>query len=76
MKKSGIRVTVDDTNDSLSKKIRNAETEHVNYIVVVGEKESSDHTLAVRNYKTKGQSTEKVGDFVEKIRGEVATRAL
>ena len=76
MKKSKIRVTLDDSSDSLSKKIRNAETEHVNYIIVVGEKEMNEHTLAVRNYKTKAQSTEKVEDFIDMIRQEIETRAL
>jgi len=58
MKSANLRVSLDDSTDSLGKKIRNAETEHANYILVVGEQEMSTKTLAVRNFKTKGQSTE------------------
>lgn len=36
MKQADLRVSFDDSNDSLGKKIRNAETEHANYILVVG----------------------------------------
>ena len=52
MKKSGLRVKLDDSSDSLGKKMRNAEIDHVNYILVVGEQEMTARTLAVRNYKT------------------------
>ena len=76
MKKHGIRVKLDDSSDSLSKKIRNAETAHVNYILVVGEQEKNSGTLAVRNYKTKEQTTENITDFVARIQQEINEKAL
>lgn len=53
MKKAGLRVKFDDSTDSLGKKIRNAETEHANYILVVGAEEMEKNTVAVRNFKSK-----------------------
>lgn len=76
MKKHGIRVKLDDSSDSLSKKIRNAETAHVNYILVVGEQEKNSGTLAVRNYKTKEQTSENIADFVARIQQEINTKEL
>lgn len=76
MKKYGIRVKLDDSSDSLSKKIRNAETAHVNYILVVGEQEKNSGTLAVRNYKTKEQTSENIADFVARIQQEINTKEL
>lgn len=76
MKKHGIRVKLDDSSDSLSKKIRNAETAHVNYILVVGEQEKNSGTLAVRNYKTKEQTNESIADFVARIQQEINEKAL
>lgn len=76
MKKHGIRVKLDDSGDSLSKKIRNAETAHVNYILVVGEQEKNSGTLAVRNYKTKEQTNESIADFVARIQQEINEKAL
>lgn len=76
MKKHGIRVKLDDSSDSLSKKVRNAETAHVNYILVVGEQEKNSGTLAVRNYKTKEQTTENITDFVARIQQEINEKKL
>ena len=73
---ANIRVSVDDSSDSLGKKIRNAETDHVNYIVVVGEQEMNSQTLAVRNYKTQEKSTETIGDFSNKIGEEIKSKLL
>ncbi len=50
--KQGIRADVDDRMESVGKKIRDAETEWVNLIVVVGEKELKSRKLAVRFRET------------------------
>lgn len=76
MKKNGIRAKLDDSSDSLSKKIRNAETAHANYILVVGEQEVNSRTLAVRNYKTKEQTSEKIEEFVGRILEEIKNKSL
>jgi threonyl-tRNA synthetase len=76
LKKSGLRVKFDDSTDSLGKKIRNAETEHANYILVVGAEEMGARTLAVRNFKTKSQSSEGIAEFVARIQEEIQTKAL
>lgn len=44
----GVRVDIDDTSESLSKKIRNAEREWIPYIAVVGKKEVETGKLSVR----------------------------
>jgi threonyl-tRNA synthetase len=44
----GLRVDVDDREESVSKKIRDAEVEWIPYIVVVGEREVSSGSLPVR----------------------------
>lgn len=46
--KNDIRVKLDASNESLNKRIRNAEKDRVPYIFVVGEKEVADRTIAVR----------------------------
>ena len=51
----GVRVDLDDTNDTLGKKIRRAEKEWVPYIVVVGKKEIESGKLNVRVRATKAQ---------------------
>ena len=76
LKSAGIRVSIDDSNDGLNKKVRNAETAHINYILVVGEQEMNSGSLAVRNYKTKEQTTERVNDFIERAQIEIESKSL
>lgn len=76
MKKSGLRVKLDDSSDSLGKKMRNAEIDHVNYILVVGEQEMKSSTLAVRNYKTQEKTTEYIDNFTARIREEIDKKSL
>ena len=76
LRNANIRVKLDDSSDSLGKKIRNAETEHANYILVVGEQEMNARSLAVRNFKTKAQSTEGVEEFIARVQEEIKNKAL
>lgn len=76
LKSKGIHVSFDDSTDSLNKKVRNAEKMHINYILVIGEEEVQDNSVAVRNYKTKEQSVEKVEDFIGRIEKEIEEKSL
>ncbi len=46
---AGIRVRLDSRNERLQKKIRDAETEKIPYMVVIGEKEAADGSVSVRS---------------------------
>ncbi len=48
LKENGIRAETDDNNESLGKKIRNAELQKIPYVLVVGEKEEKNETVNVR----------------------------
>ncbi len=70
IEKHNIRVDVDDRNETVQKKIRDAETEWVPLIVVVGEKEINEGVLAVRFRETgevKKMSTEDVIKYVKDL---------
>jgi len=47
-----IRVDIDDRNDTISKRIRDAEKEWINYVLVIGEKEVNSPSLSVRDRTT------------------------
>jgi threonyl-tRNA synthetase len=49
LEKHDIRVDIDDTEESISKKIRNAEIKWVNLIIVIGEKEKKSGKFQVRS---------------------------
>jgi threonyl-tRNA synthetase len=52
---AGLRCEVDNSDDSFSKKIRNAEMMKIPYIVIVGEKEQASNSLSIREYVSKKQ---------------------
>ncbi|MBU1019351.1 threonine--tRNA ligase [Patescibacteria group bacterium] len=62
---AGVRVEMDRSDESLGKKIRNAELAKVPYMLVIGEKEVTSKKIAVRDYETKGQEENSVAGFVK-----------
>ncbi len=76
MKKQWLRASVDSSDDSFSKKIRNAEIDKIPYILIVGEKEESTKTLSIREFRSKKQYEIWINEFVEKCIEEYKTRAL
>lgn len=65
---SDIRVDIDGRNESVGKKIRDAEVQKVPYIIVVGDKEIADDNLSVRSRGQKDLKNQSVKDFVEQMR--------
>ena len=49
LSKKNIRSDIDDRNDSIGKRIREAEKEWIRYILVIGERESGSETLSIRD---------------------------
>ena len=76
MKAAGIRAVLD-THDTLNYRIREAEMMKVPYMAVVGRREAEAGTLAVRARGAgKKQDILPVAEFIERVRGEIASRAL
>ncbi|MDO8555162.1 MAG: threonine--tRNA ligase, partial [bacterium] len=70
LKQAGIRAELNDDNETLGKRIRNAETKKIPYILVVGEKETASESVAVRS-RSKDEGTQKTADFIQKIQKEI-----
>lgn len=74
LREAGVRCEVDDRNEKIGLKIREAQLMKVPYMLVVGDREAADQTLSVRNRA--GESTGMTLDaFQKKILEEIATRA-
>ena len=67
---------VDDSSDSFSKKIRNAEMMKVPYILIVGEKEEAASSVSVREFRSKKQYEKSVLDFISQVTSERKERRL
>jgi threonyl-tRNA synthetase len=75
IEKNNIRVDMDDRPLSLNKKVRAAEKEWVNYVLVIGEKELSSDVLPVRDRKA-GKKTRniKLKELIDEIRAETGDK--
>jgi threonyl-tRNA synthetase len=66
---SGLRVEVDDSDETVSKRIRNAEVEKIPYVIVYGDRES-DESLAVRE-RGGQQSSRSLDELVQELVAKV-----
>ena len=65
METLGMRVTVDERNEKIGYKIRAAQLEKVPYMLVIGEKEMTENTVAVRSRKKGDMGAMSVDEFIE-----------
>ena len=74
---AGIRAELDDRNETLNYRIREAETQKVPYMAVIGRREAEGGTLALR---TRGAGQKQMilprDEFVRRIRAQVQGKAL
>lgn len=71
-----VRCEFDSSENTLGKKIRNAESLHINYVIVIWEKEEQWKSVSVRNYKTKEQKEFSLNDFIKEIEKEIVEKRL
>jgi len=71
LKAGGIRAELDDSNESLGKRVRNAEKSKTPYILVVGEKEANEESVAIRKRGDGDQGAKPVKEFIKDINEEI-----
>ena len=74
LRNNGFRVSVDERNEKIGYKIREAQVEKIPYMLVLGDKEAEANTVAVRNRKGK-QDVMSLADFIAQLSEEVRTKA-
>ena len=70
----GIRVVLDDRNEKIGYKIREAQLEKVPYMLVLGEKEVEANSVAIRSREEGDIGTMSVGNFEEKLVKEIENK--
>ena len=68
---SDIRAAVDDRNETLGKRIRESELKRIPFLVIVGEKETSEGTVSVRRQGGKDEGSMPVADFISLVTKEI-----
>ena len=71
----GIRVTVDNRNEKIGYKIRQAQLEKIPYFFIVGDKEVEDNTVSLRSRKDGDLGASPLDDVISKIAEENASNA-
>ena len=74
LNKAGFRVHLDDRNEKVGYKIREAQVKKIPYMLIVGEKEVADGTVAVRSRNGGDMGAMKLADFIAKLAKEVAEK--
>ncbi|MBQ7723098.1 MAG: threonine--tRNA ligase [Selenomonadaceae bacterium] len=69
-----LRAEVDDRNEKVNKKIRDAQVRKIPYTIVIGDKEVETGVLPIRKYSTKDSVNMSVEDFVAYVQEKISTR--
>jgi threonyl-tRNA synthetase len=76
LKDAGFRVHLDDRNEKLQAKIRDAQLQKIPYMLVVGGKEAEASTVAVRHRSKGDQGPRPLAQFISDLGAEVNSRSV
>ncbi|MBP3918905.1 MAG: threonine--tRNA ligase [Clostridia bacterium] len=71
MEAAGLRVEVDDRNETIGRKIREAQLDKVPYMLVIGDKEMNEGVLSVRSRKGGDEGTMRIDEFIARCQDDV-----
>jgi threonyl-tRNA synthetase len=74
LQKQGVRVSLDLRNEKINYKIREHSMQKVPYILVVGDKEKANETVAVRARGNQDLGVMTLADFQQKLSGDIASK--
>ena len=72
---AGVRVETDYRSEKMGYKIREAQLKKIPYMLVVGDKEAEEGTVAVRARKEENGGTKPLADFIAQIGAEIESKA-
>ena len=76
LKQVGIRVKIDDRNEKLGYKIREAQMQKIPYMAVIGDNEVKGETINVRKYGEQQSKSELIEDFKSNVIQQIKERSL
>jgi threonyl-tRNA synthetase len=71
---AGLRVDIDTSNERMQKKIRDAQLQKIPYMLVVGEREAQENTVAVRLRSGKDLGAMPLETFTARVKSEAESR--
>jgi threonyl-tRNA synthetase len=74
LRDAGLRAEVDDRTESVGRKIRDAELRKIPYMLVVGDREAEEGTVALRRHGAGDEGSIPVGELVSRLVADVEER--
>lgn len=72
----GFRVTLDDRNEKIGYKIREASSMKIPYLIIVGDEEETNKTISIRGRGFENKSGLNLLDFIDRLQNEVKTKKI
>jgi len=76
LKDAGVRSEVDESNERMNAKIRQAQLKKIPYMIIIGDKELETQTISVRSRTQKNSDVNSIIDFIKNIQEEINNRSL
>ena len=76
LKDAGVRSEVDESNERMNAKIRQAQLKKIPYMIIIGDKELETQTISVRSRTQKNSDVNSIIDFIKNIQEEINSRSL
>ena len=74
LRQNGLKVSIDESIESIGKKIRNGETHRIPYLLVVGAKEAEAKTVSVRQRGTGDKGAMPLADFLALAKNDIVQK--
>ncbi len=71
-----IRLEIDDKSETMQNKIRNAASEKIPYMIIIGGREAENQTISVRQRDGQDLGSMKLSDFILKIKDQISKKAI
>ena len=76
LKGENLRVEIDDRNEKIGYKIREALSMKVPYLIIVGDEEENGKTISIRGRGFENKSGLKLSDFIERLESEIKSKKI
>ena len=76
LQQAQIRVQLDDRQEKLGKKIREAQLQKIPYIVVIGDREVASQTIAVRRHGQQNSTNKSLQQLIEEVTAAIQQKSL
>ena len=76
LKAENIRTELDERNETLPAKIRDAQIEKVPYMLIIGDKEEKQNQVSVRLRTEKDLGSVSISTFAQKVKGKIEAKSL